>query len=185
MIHRIFCSTAILALTLVAAPGLAKDAPPPQPSVAPDWSQVRSDVETAVRQRLVDPDSARIEWPYGFKWGGYKPMLRKRIHGWATCVMVNGRNRMGGYTGNKPAVIVYLNGVQYMEFLDDQFGIDSENCAKAGFPAPPTALVASAAAPAPAVSVADEIAKLAELRDRGIITPEEFDAQKAKLLGTK
>jgi hypothetical protein len=36
---------------------------------------------------------------------------------------------------------------------------------------------------APAVSVADEIAKLAALRDSGALTADEFDAQKAKLLG--
>ena len=32
-------------------------------------------------------------------------------------------------------------------------------------------------------SDADELAKLAELRDKGILTNEEFDAQKAKILG--
>ncbi len=42
-------------------------------------------------------------------------------------------------------------------------------------PAPPT--------PAPASSVADELSKLAQLRDAGVLTPEEFEAQKAKLLG--
>jgi hypothetical protein len=33
------------------------------------------------------------------------------------------------------------------------------------------------------VSVADELQKLADLRDRGVLTQEEFEAQKAKLLG--
>jgi membrane protein insertase Oxa1/YidC/SpoIIIJ len=33
-------------------------------------------------------------------------------------------------------------------------------------------------------STADELAKLAELRDRGVITPEEFERQKATMLGT-
>ena len=33
-------------------------------------------------------------------------------------------------------------------------------------------------------SSADELAKLAQLRDQGVITPQEFDSQKAKLLGT-
>jgi len=37
-------------------------------------------------------------------------------------------------------------------------------------------------APASTPSVADQLAKLAELRDRGVITDEEFAAQKAKLL---
>lgn len=42
--------------------------------------------------------------------------------------------------------------------------------------------VQQAAAPAGSSS-ADEITKLAGLRDSGVITAEEFDAQKAKLLG--
>jgi hypothetical protein len=43
-------------------------------------------------------------------------------------------------------------------------------------PLPAPALVA-------AISVADELAKLAQLRDSGVLTEEEFSAQKAKLLG--
>lgn len=42
-----------------------------------------------------------------------------------------------------------------------------------------------ATAPVPATaqrSVADELAKLAQLRDQGILTSDEFDAQKARLL---
>ena len=31
-------------------------------------------------------------------------------------------------------------------------------------------------------STADQLAKLADLRDRGVLTPEEFEAQKAKIL---
>jgi len=33
------------------------------------------------------------------------------------------------------------------------------------------------------VSVADELAKLVQLRDAGVLSSAEFDAQKAKLLG--
>lgn len=36
---------------------------------------------------------------------------------------------------------------------------------------------------ASALSTADELAKLAQLRDQGVLSQEEFDAQKAKLLG--
>lgn len=46
-------------------------------------------------------------------------------------------------------------------------------------PEPPT--VESAAA-AGSSSVADELAKLAQLRDQGVLSAEEFDAQKARLL---
>jgi hypothetical protein len=43
-------------------------------------------------------------------------------------------------------------------------------------------VVASEFAPAPAPHVADELTKLADLRDRGALTDAEFEAQKAKLL---
>jgi hypothetical protein len=42
---------------------------------------------------------------------------------------------------------------------------------------------ASTAPAGPGISVADELAKLAQLRDTGVLSPEEFAAQKAKLLG--
>lgn len=45
------------------------------------------------------------------------------------------------------------------------------------------AAMLTAPAPAQALSVADELAKFAKLRDEGIITSDEFEAQKAKLLG--
>jgi uncharacterized membrane protein YdbT with pleckstrin-like domain len=43
---------------------------------------------------------------------------------------------------------------------------------------------AAAPAPAPGPSATEELARLADLRDRGVLTDEEFQAQKAKLLGT-
>lgn len=42
---------------------------------------------------------------------------------------------------------------------------------------------AAAASPKPGISVADELAKLAQLRDAGVLTSEEFLFQKKKLLG--
>lgn len=57
-----------------------------------------------------------------------------------------------------------------------------------GTVAQPAAQAAATEAAAPAETnnalIADELAKLAGLRDRGILTDEEFTAQKAKLLGT-
>lgn len=43
--------------------------------------------------------------------------------------------------------------------------------------------VSSQAAPANATSVADEVRKLKSLLDEGLLSPEEFDQQKRKLLG--
>jgi hypothetical protein len=42
--------------------------------------------------------------------------------------------------------------------------------------------VVSTGGPAAPTEVADEIAKLGELRDKGLLTDEEFQAQKQKLL---
>lgn len=39
------------------------------------------------------------------------------------------------------------------------------------------------AAPAPAIDIADQLERLAALRDKGVLTQEEFDTQKAKILG--
>jgi len=51
----------------------------------------------------------------------------------------------------------------------------------------PAAAAPTAPAPTPEVDTADEVAdalgRLGELRDKGIITPEEFEAKKAELLG--
>jgi Short C-terminal domain len=49
-------------------------------------------------------------------------------------------------------------------------------------PAAPAQVVHQAVA-APAPDIADQLAKFAALRDQGILTAEEFAAQKAKLLG--
>lgn len=49
--------------------------------------------------------------------------------------------------------------------------------------AAPRELKAEVPSPAPAASVADELDKLAGLRDRGELSPIEFEQQKARLLG--
>lgn len=43
---------------------------------------------------------------------------------------------------------------------------------------------AAVAAPGAAASIADELAKLAGLRDQGIISPADFEAAKARILGS-
>ncbi|MGA9077464.1 MAG: PH domain-containing protein [Acidimicrobiales bacterium] len=47
-------------------------------------------------------------------------------------------------------------------------------------PAAPGGLTGSSSGP----SIADELLKLTQLRDQGALSPEEFESQKAKLLGT-
>jgi hypothetical protein len=47
----------------------------------------------------------------------------------------------------------------------------------------PAAPVAAAPAPAPQESYLDELERLADLRDRGIISDDDFEAKKRQLLG--
>ena len=49
---------------------------------------------------------------------------------------------------------------------------------------PAPAAAPAPAAPAPAVNVAEQLQQLAQLKDQGVLTEEEFAAQKAKLLGS-
>lgn len=54
---------------------------------------------------------------------------------------------------------------------------------RAGWSQPPAAAPASAAAPAASeLSIPEQLEQLAGLRDRGVISPEEFEAKKAQLL---
>ena len=148
--------------------------------------------EAAVRAQLVDPGSAQFEWPYKFVNGYWKPFLEKRVQGYVTCGFVNARNRMGGYAG-RSAFVVVLSAERTpllvnMDSGTDKYGLIGAQCEKAAStflpPAPIEDAVAKQNSPQTG-SVADELEKLAGLRERGIITPAEFDAQKAKLLGEK
>lgn len=47
-------------------------------------------IEPAIREELMDPESARFEWPFFFS---------AQSNGWATCGYVNSKNSMGGYVG--------------------------------------------------------------------------------------
>lgn len=98
---------------------------------APDWSLFRRRSETAFASRLIDPESARFEWPYGFTFGYWKPLFGKRIEGYWTCGRINARNRMGGYTGSTAFVVVLAaNGaIQYSEMgTSDDFDLLSTQC---------------------------------------------------------
>jgi hypothetical protein len=148
----------------------------------------KSAAEAAVKARLIDPGSAQFEWPYGFIYGTWKPFLARRVSGYWTCGRVNARNRMGGYAGSAAFVVVLDdNGVaEFVDVAEGKYPIVETQCSKSASllpPAPPE--FATAESSLGSTPVADEIEKLARLRDRGIITPAEFDAQKAKLLGER
>lgn len=47
----------------------------------PDWALFRRNGEAALRQRLIDPESARIQWTHGFLLGSWGPPFASRIEG--------------------------------------------------------------------------------------------------------
>lgn len=156
---------------------------PPAPSNVPDWRAVRAKGEQLLKGALFDPGSAQITWTEGFRWGYVKPIIGSRVYAWVGCGTINAKNRIGGYVGAKMFyVMVTAEGTIRAESEPTQ--IASCNLYNGEHVDPQPALLdVPAAAGAPAtLSVADELAKLAGLRDKGIITQAEFDAQKAKLL---
>ena len=71
-------------------------------------------------------------------------------------------------------------GIQSIE-LDEN---DKATIAKESGKAPPAAASAAPAAPTePEGSYLDELERLADLRDKGVISDEEFEAKKGQLLG--
>lgn len=159
-------------------------------ATSPKWNELRASAEIELRRRLIDPDSAKIEWPRGFLLGSWKPLLSKRYDGYWTCGVINARNRMGGYTGSTSFVVVLSkNGiVEYTEIggvtAND---ILSTQCAKSInlLPAPQfdPVTVQSPVDNNVRNSVADDLQKLLNLRDSGALSSQEYEAAKKKLLG--
>lgn len=129
--------------------------------------------------QMKDPASTNFEYTSGFQWGWTRLGLRARRYGWVACGTVNARNSFGGYAGPE-RFFIFINP-ETRQVEADYAWAKSSICDSG--PAEPLqpALIDLSAASAPA-SVADELAKLAALRDKGVITQAEFDAQKAKLL---
>jgi hypothetical protein len=78
--------------------------------------------EDHFRTRLIDPESARFEWPFMFVSGTFKPMFKKRQSGFWTCGRVNSRNPMGGYSGAVPVFVLINSGKVVMAELGDPMG---------------------------------------------------------------
>ncbi len=143
-----------IALSLAQSQPKAEDL-----GAAPTWEQAVTIGEKALRNQLIDPQSAQIEWPYNFTGGSIKALLGKRRFGYYTCGWVNAKNRMGGYTGRVPFLIMIRDGVVTEVAVGSFDGIDTATvtCAsmiKKGLlePAPasvPTSANATANAPSP------------------------------------
>jgi hypothetical protein len=156
----------------------------------PDWALFRRNAETTLRGRLIDPDSARIQWPRGFVMGTWKPFMSKGIEGYWTCGLINARNRMGGYTGSTAFVVVMDSSgyVKYSEIGEAKdYDFLTAACGKSAKllpPAPPELLAAEASTTGNnGVSIADELKKLVDLHNSGALTDAEFQAAKQRLLG--
>jgi hypothetical protein len=98
-------------LLLAASPvGAAAPPAPDDYGTQPTFADAVRIGEEAIKGSLIDPDSARIEWPYNFIAGTLKPLLGHKNAGYYTCGFVNARNRMGGYTGRTWFLIMEKNG---------------------------------------------------------------------------
>lgn len=125
--------SALYAVTLLAIPSLAlaakKEEPPYPYGPTPAWQSFRSLSEAAILARLVDPNSAKINWLSGPHKSVYKPLLERRVHGYVACGTVNARNRMGGYTGAQTFVVVIdFDRVLYVDIDNRPTGLVTENC---------------------------------------------------------
>lgn len=157
----------------------------------PDWRAFRENAQAAVLSGFFDPGAAIVEWPYGFIYGSWKPVLQGRIEGYWTCGRVNGKNRMGGYVGSRSFVVVLSSAGQpiFNEVGDGgTYDFVSGQCQNSVRMLPiassQIADAPTAAAPTPAGrSVAEELAKLAELKASGALSEDEYKAAKAKVLG--
>jgi hypothetical protein len=106
---------------------------PVDPGPAPSWDQAVAMGNQEILTSLIDPESARVSWPYRFFGGFVKPMFAKRQVGWITCGMVNAKNRMGGYVGAKPFLIVIRDGKVASLDMDFAAEVSCQDFAKRGF----------------------------------------------------
>jgi hypothetical protein len=195
-----------LALTSAAAAGqpakaadpsaCAPDHPCEAAGAAPDYHALRMAAEAELRTKLIDPDSARFQWPLGFAYGSWRPTILPHMTGYLGCGQVNVKNRFGGDAGVRWfSAIVRDDGKVALAHIDQTVGLAQAKpyCARAGLPRPQAGMLDVAATPAQSVempapsadqpfSVPAELARLATLRDHGVLTQAEFEVLKQALL---
>jgi len=173
-------AVALAAAFASADPALARKAPesPIEYGPPPTIERFQELAEQAVRARLVDPDSAKFSWLWGFNQGYYKPLLLKRVHGYYGCGLVNARNRMGGYTGNTYFIVVIDHDmVLFAELAQNTYSLIGEHCVKAKLP-----LLASFTTPPPARPI---FGVKFQIVSEGIYVLEVFAASPAEQGGVK
>jgi hypothetical protein len=102
-------------------------APSQQPDIGPQpsWDEAVQLGNQAILSRLIDPDSARVSWPYVFVDGTLKALFGHTRAGWYTCGTVNAKNRMGGYTGAVPFLILIHDGKVQSLDIGEADGVDT------------------------------------------------------------
>ncbi|WP_415642687.1 hypothetical protein [Sphingomonas antarctica] len=85
----------LLAGSLIATAAEAKkDDAPINPGPAPiSFAAFKELAEPVLLAGFFDPGAAQITWDRGLTGGYWKPVLSKKIPGWFTCGLVNGKNR--------------------------------------------------------------------------------------------
>ena len=181
MKHLIAGALALMISTVAVAK--EKAPPPTEPASKPDFAKVRESGESGLKSTLFDPSSAQINYTSGFQWGYWKPIIfGRRTYGWIACGMLNAKNRMGGYVGATGFwIMADANGAVTFQMSSENMST-CDNGQKAELqPELQDKAVAISEGNA-RLGIAEELAKLADLKAKGIITQAEFDAQKAKLL---
>ena len=152
----------------------------------PNFDQFRVTGENAVINRLIDPSSAKVEWPFNFRFGTWKPILQSKIEGYWTCGFVNARNRMGGYTGKSYFVVVMgpEGSVKYIDIASaDDVDIIASQCQNSvKLLNPREEKLNRMTSGNNKTSIADELATLVNLHKDGALTDEEFKTAKEKAL---
>ena len=124
-----------MALAALFAAAGAKTKPPETYNYGdePDWVVIKPLAEAAIRAPFFDPESARFEWPNGFKQATWYVLLQGHRHGYITCGWVNARNRFGGYVGRTAfAVIADGERIDYTEVDTSPGGSVGAQCASLG-----------------------------------------------------
>lgn len=98
----------------------ARERPVVDPGAKPDLQRMRLAGELIMKRRLIDPESARFEWPYGLIQGRVKISKGGEVEGWLTCGFVNSKNRMGGYAGSVRVLIFGHQPDTFIAELGDQ-----------------------------------------------------------------
>jgi len=109
----------LAAMTIGAAPITQADVGPP-----PSWESAVAMGTAAIKARLTDPDSARIEWPYNFIPGALRARIGKRQTGYWTCGYVNSRTISGGYGGRRAFLIMLNSGTVISLSIGEADGLD-------------------------------------------------------------